>query len=191
MTTINTSNKQLDDVLKEVWKDLVDGVSSARNPFHTPAVSSLGTEGPEVRTVVLRGADPGERELFFHTDARSPKYAQLQADPRLEWMFYDRERKIQLRARGHCTVHREDNIALQRWQDTSDNSRWCYTSSEGPGTPIETADAVQHEDEGYVNFVAVRCRIERLDWLYLRAGGHLRCQFLWVGDSWDGQWVAP
>lgn len=185
------SPPSLEEILKRIWSDLAAGVSSARDPFHTPAVSTLGPAGPEVRTVVLRGVNEAERELLFNTDTRSPKYAQLLTEPVLSWLFYDRDRKIQLRASGACVLHRDDQLARQSWQAATDNSRWCYTTSSGPSSPVPRPDAIQHDEEGFQYFSVVSCKVERFDWLYLRAGGHLRSQFAWNGSAWDMQWLAP
>jgi pyridoxamine 5'-phosphate oxidase len=39
---------------------LVRGVPDRRSPFHHPVVATIGTDGrPRLRTVVLRGFEPG------------------------------------------------------------------------------------------------------------------------------------
>ena len=47
----------LADLQGIIWSLLVEGVSDASSPFHTPALATAGEGEPDVRTVVLRHAD--------------------------------------------------------------------------------------------------------------------------------------
>lgn len=160
---------------------------------------------PDLRTVVLRGADPAARTLRFHTDRRSAKFEILRERPRTALLFYDAETKIQLRAGGAAALITEGAFIDKIWAETALMSRRCYLTDPPPGTPAEkpiTAlpgdlssrrpEAAESE-AGRENFALVVIEIDRLDWLHLAADGHRRAQFSWdsVALQWHGRWVAP
>lgn len=190
----------LDATLAEAWARLVRGAADRRSALHTVQVATGGPEGPRVRTVVLRGADPAARQVRFHTDLRSGKIEALAAEPRVELCGYDPRAKIQLRLRGVATVHRADGVADAAWAATGAGSRLCYRAPLGPGTALDApgeADPVaasRHPadpDMGRAVFSAITVQVATLEWLYLAARGHRRAAFDWSGDGWRGRWLAP
>lgn len=179
-------------VLETIWSELAIGVETGRHAFHTPALAISGRDGPSVRTVVLREADSRERLLICHTDIRSPKVALLRESPLVQWLFYDREQKTQLRISGSAELHHGDSLAKQRWEASQPGSRACYAQPLGPGSSLDH-DAAGRKPiaDGFTNFVVLRSKVEMIDWLYLRAGGHLRVRFDWRDGQWDAQRIAP
>ncbi|MEJ2534152.1 MAG: pyridoxamine 5'-phosphate oxidase family protein [Gammaproteobacteria bacterium] len=187
----NEPRPKLSAVLQGAWDALAAGAEQGRHPFHTPALASAGEAGPAVRTVVLRQADEEQRWLVCHTDLRSPKVALFRDHPRAAWMFYDREAKTQIRASGPVTLHHGDEVAKARWEASREQSRRCYHAALGPGAPLDSGGPRDDLAEGFGQFVVLRCRVEVMDWLYLRAQGHWRARFEWVENRWQGQWIAP
>ena len=92
----------LDKVVIDQWANLVLAAKNRHHPWHTPTLANVGDGIAQIRTVVLRSADSESRVVSCHTDSRSPKIAQLEADPNLSWHFYDRDAKVQLRAYGRA-----------------------------------------------------------------------------------------
>jgi hypothetical protein len=171
---------------------LAEGAAQAGSPFHTPTLTNLGPAGPEARTVVLRAVDRASRTLAFHTDWRSPKRHQIECDPRLAWVFYDRARRVQLRARGVAALHHRDDSARSVWDQTKAPSRVCYATPHPPGTPIpEPLPAPTDADSGWDDFCVVRCTIERLDLLLLAASGHRRVLWRHGVSGWHAHWIVP
>lgn len=185
------STTPLERVLELIWLELLEGAQRGRHAFHTPAIATVGHLGPAVRTVVLRAVDAETRTVICHTDTRSRKVAEIQADPRVEWHFYDREAKTQLRLTGTASLHHEDPLARERWSAAPDRSRACYHAAAGPGQPVAVGAPVEELPEGFPNFVVVRSVIETIDWLLLRGRGHLRARFQWQDGAWQGQRIAP
>jgi hypothetical protein len=76
-------------------------------------------------------------------------------------------------------------------------SRVCYGVKPAPGAPLDGADDFTLPDDdgaiaaGRANFSAVLCRIEALEYLFLRHAGHRRARFTRMADGWSGQWLAP
>lgn len=182
----------LEQVLEGSWQALIEAVRSARHPYHCPALATASVSGPAVRTVVLREANPGARCLACHTDRRSPKFGELQENARAAWMFYDPQSKTQIRGSGNVTLHSGDELAAQRWAESAQRSRACYQAPHAPGARLRPDQPeVLPPAEGFDQFVVLRCRLDRLDWLHLRGAGHWRASFNWLDQAWQGQWVAP
>jgi hypothetical protein len=197
------SPPELGAVLDEIWVALIAGRDRGKDPFHLPAVATIRDGVPHVRTVVLRGVDRAQGLLSFHTDRRSPKVGDLAASPRISWLFYAPQRKLQLRVHGSTTVHHDDAVADEAWQTVTPLGRRCYGQALGPGSPsegpaVELPDlqALEEADAGTLelcrrNFCVVRCRIDEIDRMDLSIGGHRRSRFLRQVDTWRGAWLAP
>ena len=85
----------LEQTLQSAESILEDAIRNAKNLFHTPVISSHSAEGIQTRTVVLRDFIQDSRIIRFHTDLRSPKVAELQANPAATMQGYDPSKKIQ------------------------------------------------------------------------------------------------
>ena len=105
----------LDNVVADQWTNLMLAAKDRHHPWHTPTLANVGDGIAQVRTVVLRSADAESRVVSCHTDSRSPKIAQLEADPNFSWHFYDRDAKVQLRAYGRAWVQQNDAQTRARW----------------------------------------------------------------------------
>mgnify|MGYP003386194302 FL=1 len=180
------------------WALIARGVTDRKSAFHTPVVATLGLDGgPEVRTVVLRGADLERWAVRFHTDRRSGKVAALTASPRIAMHFYCARSKVQLRLNGVATLHSDDANAEIAWRNSRPMSRACYAQTQAPGAAVAepalgAASDAQGEEFGRANFVAVEVAVQRFEWLYLAFGGHRRAEF--VRDDQGlvtSRWLAP
>jgi len=188
----------LDAAHAEAWRLLGDGVTNAKAPFHLPAVATIGRDGdPRVRTVVLRAAARDEGWLQFHTDRRSPKVAEIEAQPRVALHFYDRAAKVQLRVRARAVVHGEDAVARAAWDKTRSFSRVCYRIDPAPGTPLAAPDGYAEPEPddpevGFETFRVVRAHVQEIEWLYLAGQGHRRALFR-LGESggFEASWLTP
>lgn len=182
---------RLDTIIVQIWIDLAHGALRSAHPYHTPALATIGSDGPEQRTVVLRDADADRRRLLCHTDLRSPKVAQLQSNAAVSWLFYDRANKTQLRIGGEARVHHDDEFAQARWERSAPRSRACYHAAEAPSSPTAAPGTGAPLDSGFQNFAVVDCRVRVIDWLHLQHDGHLRARFDVSGDAWRSHWIAP
>jgi hypothetical protein len=179
------------DVHDLIWELLEEGVQRASSPFHTPALATSSSAGAEVRTVVLRHADPQARTISCHTDWRSPKRRQIERDPRISWLFYDPDRKVQLRLRGSARLHKGDDYARGRWAQSNTRGRVCYSALLAPGTLVEAPPGAPKDPEsGWNNFAVLVCTLHAMDFLYLSATGHRRARLRWEGDAWSASWLS-
>lgn len=185
--------------LSQAWKALAAGVGDRDAAFHTVQVATIGLDNaPRVRTVVLRAVDTHRRTLRFHTDARSPKVAEIERNPGGALHAYDPAARIQLRMMCRATVHSAGPEVDLAWAETRPFSRICYRTAMAPGVEIEDpregvpSNASADPNAGRDVFRTVTCRVESLDWLFLAHSGHRRAQFTWdKDDRLSARWLVP
>jgi pyridoxamine 5'-phosphate oxidase len=174
----------LQAVLDGCWQLLGRGVADRRHGFHHPVVANVSADRrPRARVVILRSVDRNDATLRFHTDVRSAKWAELLERPFVAVSLYDESAKVQIKLDGRAVLHGDDALADAAWASSQRMSRVCYGTLPIPGAAIDagSAFALPVEDaaiaEGRSNFGAVVVHIEKLEWLYLRSGGHRRAVF--------------
>ncbi|MEM8623851.1 MAG: pyridoxamine 5'-phosphate oxidase family protein [Pseudomonadota bacterium] len=184
----------LDAMIEAAWARLVRGAADKRAAFNICQVASIGAQGwPEQRSVVLRRADPAERRIFFHTDRRSTKAAEIEADGRVSLHFWDPRARLQLRLWGQARLLTEDPLADEEWSRLTSHGRQIYRTPLPPGRTIRTAEEGDGavEEIGRAVFAAVPVNVMRLEWLHLRSAGHRRARFEPAAEGWQGRWLAP
>lgn len=191
----------LDAVWTHAWARLLAGARGRSDPFHQGVLANVSDDGPQARYAVLRAVDPDGGRVAFHTDRRSPKLAQLQADPRVAWVFFGHGE--QLRLSGTVQLHLDDAGADAAWAATRLLSRRTYAVPLAPGTPVAfPADAglpglgAAPPDAGAQalargHFALARLTLDSLDWLSLASEGHRRARFRREAGRWQGTWLAP
>ncbi len=188
--------KTLDDVIADILERLSDAASNRKSPMHVPAVASADAG---VRTMVLRDFDRDAMTLRFHSDARSPKIAAFEEDPRCGVLLYDKAANVQLRVRGMARVERHGPVADAAWEAGTNFARRCYLAPVPPGTEADGPSPNLPEDvldeepsderldaEARENFGVLIVAIEEVDWLYLSHDGHKRA--VWNGE--EARWLA-
>ena len=195
----------LEGIVSGCLERLAQAPLERHDPFHIMGLATLGLDGrPRARSVVIRAFDPTGPEIAFNSDARSPKVAEMERDPRVSLLFYDREEGIQIRAEAEAQIHKQDERANAAWQAGSLFARRCYLQEPGPssrasgptsGLPAEVEGREPSEEEllpARRNFVYVTCRVEWLDWLSLHHDGHRRARFDFDAKGVpSGTWLVP
>lgn len=183
----------LADLRAEAEAALAEGLRSRKSPWRCLSLATVGPDGyPQARHVVLRGFDPLARCLRFHTDVRSPKWAELARNPHVAVLGYDPARQLQIRLRGRATCHHRDALAREAWQKSHVMSRACYAAAHAPGTELEGAPSNPvYGEQGQAHFGAVVIEYGEMDVLKLSSAGHRRACFGWTGKTYRETWLAP
>lgn len=202
LSTVDTT--LLQRLRKLVIQQLKAATQSHRHPWHVAVVATCQGAEPRVRNVVLRSVGDVPLTLRFHTDLRSQKTEQIAVNSNLEWLFYEHKTRIQIRLRSQARIVTQGSQWQAAWEATSLPSRRCYLGPYAPGTVCEEPNVnlpsgMEHRNPsqeeshaGMQNFAIVNCQIERMEWLYLRHDGHLRCSFERdAQDLWNASWLAP
>lgn len=179
---------ELDTLRAQVWTRLLRGVGDRHSPARHPAFATVAPDGtPEIRTVVLRAADPVAGRLDVHTDLRSAKVAALRHNPNAALHVWDSTAHLQTRIAALVEVMTGDAVA-SLWQQVPETSQAAYGTMPAPGTPIAAALAY-HKSPDPAAFVVLRCTVQAIDALQL-GPNHRRARFDRI-DGWRGQWLAP
>jgi|TARA_B110000196_G_scaffold313581_1_gene320479 pyridoxamine 5'-phosphate oxidase len=190
------------EIEKKIWTLLDDAVTNRTSPFRIPVFICGNQNDFDGRIVVLRKSDQSNKLLQFHSDIRSDKIIKLKNNNNASMLFYDKEEKIQVRAKVECTISHKNEVTKQSWLKTGHMSRKCYLVDSGPGTESSTPTSglkpeldnfeftMKQSEEGYKNFTVIQCKIKSLEWLYLAAKGHRRARFEF-SDYTKGYWLIP
>ena len=201
MNNIPNYYNNIDLILDEIWSLLQRGVADRNEDFRLPVVIVSSTDSAEGRVVVLRGAFKDKNILRFHTDFRSSKIKSLKENKKIYFVFYNKKRKIQVRAEGVAIVHKDNEITKEAWTKTQMMSRKCYLSPQAPGDFINDSASdlskdmgneiptYEQSEMGYKNFCVIESKIKSFEWLYLASQGHRRAKFML--DENKSTWLVP
>ena len=193
----------LDKIYTKVWDLLNLGLLDRNAPFHLPVFICGKDKNFEGRTIVLRGINKKNKSLWFHTDIRSKKINILKNNPKASFLFYDKDKKIQLRIFGNTKINYQNDITLESWKKTIHMSRQCYLGEKIPGDVVadptsglsEKVDnfkySLEESEIGYKNFCLIETFITSIEWLYLAAKGHRRARFIFTNDLVEKKWIIP
>lgn len=180
----------------KMWDLLEQSTTSHKAGFHAGVVATINNHLPELRTVILRKADAIQKRLFFHTDMRSPKVEQLKKQSQMSWLFYDAELRIQLRLAANASIHFDDTLANEAWEQARISSRLTYTSSSASGTILETPELIDLNQKEVApelmamareNFCVVETKVSSMDWMFLHYTGNRRAFFNYQTNQF--QWI--
>jgi 3-hydroxyisobutyrate dehydrogenase len=124
---------------------------------------------------------------------------------RIAWHWWNPDMSVQLRMRGHATVHTDDTVADQMWAEEPANGLDLYLKSQTPGTPTETpTDGLPEHAKGgdltrddiapgRAHFAVIRSVIDHIDAVHLNREEHQRARFMWheAEKRWDKDWLIP
>ena len=194
--------ENLTEIQKKVWDLLTDAVKNRNSEFRTPVFICGNDKDLDGRVVVLRKVNTNENFIQFHSDIRSSKITKIKKNPSCSMLFYGKEEKIQLRLKINCEINYKNQITKESWEKTGHVSRKCYLVTESPGTiskkptsglngKFNDFDFTKEESEqGYKNFCVIKCKIQRIEWLYLAAKGHRRA-LINLNGSKKFTWLVP
>lgn len=202
--SINQNISSLSEIEQQAWALLVNGSQTPSDAFYTGSLSTVATNGVSVRTVVLRKVNYAQKILVCYSDTRAAKVQEIVANAAVSFLFWDSERKIQLRLSGIATVHTSDHLADTHWQGASPSNRRSYLAIPAPGSPqpeptsglpegLDTREpSLEESESGRANFAVISIHVHHLDYLHLAKGGHRRATFRYKeGELAEASWVVP
>lgn len=167
------------------WTRWEDAAARRADPIAT--FGSWGVDGPQMRSVVLRGADRAEGRLWFYTDLYSSKIAELRADPRAGLHLYDPKARLHLRATGLAGVRSGGDLAPV-WDAMSPREQSQYGMEPPPGRKIPKGDAYLR-GSAFDALAEISVTVATLDVVRLQEP-HRRALYQ-RSDAWQGAWLAP
>ncbi len=177
-----------------LWTELVRAATTRDHPWRQPVLATTcALRGAQARTVVLREVDPANRTLLLYTDLRSPKVAQLDADPRAQLVCWSPALGWQLRLSVEIGCESEGLDVTSRWAMLRHTrAAQDYLSPLAPGSALP-ADGVGTPPVGAVRgaFAVLQARVLEMDWLALDPQGHRRAVFDFRDDPPTARWLVP
>ena len=194
----------IDNVYESIWNLLEIGKKDRNSEFHQAYLATHSDNHPSIRTVVLRKIDSTDKVISFHTDFRSTKIREISENNKISILFYDHNKKIQIKCSGIGIINNQNDNADQAWQRTQSFSKKCYIVDKAPGSISDNPTSgykKEHEIElpdeeilnsGYENFTLVNMEISEMEWLYLHRHGHRRAKFIINNkDLVKKVWLTP
>ena len=175
---------EIDLILDRESKELKKSLKNAKHNYHSFCLSTINSDTPSARTVILR--DFNENFLSFNSDIRSSKIKDIYNNPRVVALFYDKDRRIQLRIVGCAEVSHRNDVSKRTWDNVDLQSRKCYMGSFAPGKRLKDwvpnlpsnyldSDPTEQDSElGYQNFCSIIISIKSVEVLELHYDGHIR-----------------
>ncbi len=191
-----------DAMLDAAWRLLLNGAVKKHDPLRTPVIGTTDGQQAQLRTVVLRRVDITSRRLYFYTDIRAGKVAQLQQNSSLSALFYHPRQQFQIRTLGQVNLHHQDAVAQDCWQRLPVAGRKNYATTLAPGTPTPlsvsglpegwSSDMPLAQSEfAFAHFVVMICEVGYIDCLQLHAEHSQRAAFKWEHGGWSAAWLIP
>lgn len=185
------------------WQMLTQAADERGLALRHLTLATNGRDGwPQVRTIVVREVAIQSRSVYFQTDARATKVAEMLADPRVALIGYDPRINLQLTLHGQCRMHQADGVAQRHWREASTYSKRSYFTDALPNTAtatpkdglvlpatVEELDAAQ-DAAAYRNFTVAEVVVGQMEWLYLHPAGHRRARFDYSGQT-TATWLIP
>jgi pyridoxamine 5'-phosphate oxidase len=194
--------ENIQEIEKKIWSLLLDAVTNRDSSFRIPIFICGFQSDFDGRIVVLRKVDEANQLIQFHSDIRSDKIRSLKDNKNAAMVFYDKEKKIQLRFKVECIINYDNKITRESWVKTGHMSRKCYLVKDAPGTEslIPTSGlkatsggfkfTMKESEAGYENFTVIQCKIKSIEWLYLAAKGHRRARIDYNKNK-NHVWLVP
>lgn len=184
----------LSEIHAACWHELAQAASTRGHGWRTLALATAHSPGdglppePELRTVVLREVDADARLLVVYTDSRSPKVAQLRAQPQARLLAWCPALGWQLRLRVRIAIDTGGLGVSSRWARLKMTpAAQDYLSPLPPGSQVPP-EGLQPARDSREHFAVLFASVEAIDWLELHRHGHRRAAF---GTDGSGRWLTP
>jgi len=181
--------------LEEVERTCLDALTRAaldkKSPMRWPTLVTAGLDrGAEAGIVVLRAFDREGRRASIWTDGRSAKVSELQADPSVTLLFFDKSKMMQMRARGTAEILTDGESWETAFAAAKSASLDDYTTKRPPGAPLSEEGITRELDLASDTFTLIRVALHQIDWLSLSRSGHQRALLDWQ-ESASHSWRVP
>lgn len=182
-----------EQIERDLINELVKALSHSAHSFRYPCLITAAKNFPQGRTMVLRAIDESNKRLYFYTDKRSDKVAQIEQSSRVGLHFYHHGKKLQIRLGGEMAILETG----EKWQAHFEKvPSWRYgeyATLKEPGEIISSANEEYEvaESKARENFVLLEFSLQKMEALQLSGKHHFRIQFDYQGGNFNSQWLQP
>ncbi|HEX4878758.1 MAG TPA: pyridoxamine 5'-phosphate oxidase family protein [Limnobacter sp.] len=177
---------------QNIWQTLVRAKVDKKHPWRVLTLATQSHAGPELRQVVLRGVDVGERCITVYTDARSQKIHHIAKQPNVGLLFWDAKHNWQLRLWGRARVETDAAKRAALWAAIAEHARRDYATLSAPGEALGSSDSPAIDlSVAEQHFVVLHLQVHRMDSLVLKREGHQRMALDWQQGHWQETALVP
>lgn len=175
-----------EELRKRLWQELLRATVDRHHDWRTPVLATIGLDGlAQARTVVLREVRRAHDQLLIYTDSRSPKVAELLAQPKASLLCWSPRLHWQLRLQMRFSVSLNDDEASAAWERVRQSpSASDYLAARAPGQRL--AEAPEPELDA-PQLAVLLGEVLSMDWLELSRAGHRRAKL----DAQRVEWLVP
>ncbi len=167
------------DLPQRLWRELDQAVHQRGHAWRTPVLATTDDQGlAQARTVVLRAVDPVTAQLHIYTDRRSPKVAELLAQPLATLVFWSAELQWQLRIAARFHVLAQGEAVDAAWQQVRHTASAAdYLAPAPPGSDLTAHKPAEGKPATPHQLAVLVAQVESMDWLALARSGHQRVKW--------------
>ena len=178
----------LSEILADTTNNLLDAKHKKKHPFRFFTLTTVTKEHhPKSRTVVLRDFDKAAMTFTIFTDGRSQKVTHLVHNKKVQLLFYDPKKLLQVIVSAHLKEQLQTNDVFLSLPEPSKKD---YTSAVAPGEMIKTPDGVQYDLKSS-HFTQLLFKADEIEILRLKRPNHIRCVYTSTENTWEGRFLAP
>jgi pyridoxamine 5'-phosphate oxidase len=183
-----------------VWARLTNAAHERDHPMRLLVMATCSPDcNPAARLMTLRGADAASGRLWFHTDRRAPKVADLRSNPVTCLVAFDPRDGLELRLTGRASVLDHGPEVERHWDQTAIMIRHLYASPTPPGEASPTPDPriAGHPQalpaaltrRARENFAVIEAVIDVIDWYQILDTSHSRA-ILRAATAWRTEYIT-
>lgn len=173
----------------QVVSELELALEEHNHAFRFPTMATLSPANEIYqRVVVLRSFNSDVHEMRIYTDTRSQKWIHLQQNPSAHLCFYDPKTQLQIRAKVHCKVIKDDPTQVDLFNTFTEEQRVNYQTRLAPGAEIASKE-VQHGQNAY--FGVINAYVQKYDILQLAGKKTKRLLIKNPGRKESLSWLVP
>ena len=158
-------------------------------------LATVSPEGhPGVRTVVLRDFQRSPAGAEIHSDARAAKARDIAHADHVTFVAWSAEDHLQLCFKGTARLHRDDEVARDRWDKLSEKGRGTFGLRAEPATEISDPEDQSHlpPEEQFQQFTVILVSVTSVDVLRLgEDGDQTRAYGTFNSSTIEAKWIGP
>jgi pyridoxamine 5'-phosphate oxidase len=171
-----------EEIRERIWQELTRCTVDRHHEWRTPVLATIGLDGtPQARAVVLRQASKATQSLIIFTDGRTPKVAELAAQPAGMLTFWSKRLGWQCRIALNVKVLVDGPEVDAAWERMSRSAAAKdYLAAKAPGSPMMSDDSSEEINASLTahHLALLSGQISSIDWLELGQSAHRRIRFM-------------
>ncbi|WP_291869977.1 pyridoxamine 5'-phosphate oxidase family protein [Maribacter sp.] len=176
--------------LQEIKSELKLALTERNHPLKFCVLSSIDSDNtPHTRIIGVRKVT-NDLKLTLYTDERSNKVSQIKENPNVSLLFYDPNKKMQIKIEGIASIINDQNLLKEKWLKISPEEKKDYSTVDAPGAKMDNpTDLTFLKKKNY--FCIIEIETKSLEYLKLRKENHFKVFFSRDINGWVSEFLVP